>query len=62
MDWVVFLYLDKNTKLTDGSCAIPIHVWVSLGGSLLFLGSLLAVGTAAGLCSRGPSHLDDTQT
>lgn len=56
------LVLYDNTELTGDSCAIPTRVWASLGGSLPFLGSSLAVETAAGLCSRGPSHSDDSQT
>lgn len=61
LNWVVrFVY--NNSELTDDSCAIPTHAWASPGGSLLFLGSSPAVGTAAGLCNRDLSHSDDTQT
>lgn len=45
--------------LTGDSYAIPTHVGVSVGGSLLFPGSSLAEGTSAELCSRGLSHSDD---
>lgn len=55
-------WTERCLELTGGSCAIPTHVWASLGGSPLFPGSSHAVGTAAGLCSRGRSHSDDTQT
>ena len=52
----------QPVELTGDSCATPSHVWASLGGSQLFLGSSRAVGTSAGPCSRGPSHWDDTRT
>lgn len=51
-----------NLGLTGDSCAIPTHVWASLGGSQPFLGSSLAVGIAAGLCNPDLVRADDTQT
>lgn len=59
---IKFVCVDVKCKLTDGSCAIPTHVWASQGGNLPFPGFSLAVGTAAGLCSPDLSPSDDTQT
>lgn len=56
------LSLNNSSKLTDDSCAIPIHVLASQEGSRLFLGFSLSVETAAELCSPDLSPLGDMQT
>lgn len=58
----ICVFVCNNPGLTDDSCAIPTHAWVSLGGSLPFLGSSLSEGTAAELCNPDPSHSGDMQT